>query len=261
VIRNVYAQAGQSDGIAWETRGISVPGGYTASPKVRIWKHCGQFETYEPGVNSDPTLNSTGWGAECAFAIEYQSRYPGRCLDLYKDTPGGTPLTHVDGDIADWSSYSVNEGGVTTKRFPLMVDRLSAALNAIQLGTPKRTPILGGVILDGCQSDCLSASAAAAIEDELPAWIGALRDIFHSHIRLLVVQVHPDAAAHVDPLLYPTVYTNEVREALVAAVSRDPMAALIDVDDQSINLGHVVPAGIFVKGQRLFAADQALQGF
>jgi hypothetical protein len=283
VIRDVYAHAGQSDGVAWDCRGQPVPGGYCVSDNVRIWRFrepplecltgpldclpfpldatehlASAWETYRPGINSDPTLGSTGWGAECSFAIAYQARYPGRCLDIYKDTPGNTPLCPSEG--ADWSAYSVNEGGISTKRFPLMVYRLSMALNAIQI-QDRRIPRLGGLIWDGCQSDALSATAAAEIEDELPALIGSVRDIFHSHVRLIVCQVHPDAAAHVDPEKYPVVYTDEVREALEAVVSRDPLAALIDVDDQAINLGHVVPAGIFIKGQRAFAADQALQGF
>jgi hypothetical protein len=204
-----------------------LPAGYTGpDPLFQIWVHDkGQFQTYQPFVNSEGVTGSTCWGWEWAFFLLWKTDNPGRTFWFWKHAIGNTGFFQNAG-VQDWNINSTGElyAGATAR-----YNAARAALVAMG-----KTVTHKWVACRIGEEDAKTSASSAAYKTNYQDFIRQSR-IDWNYTR------HAMSRLHLEQLNQGVPFWNAVRDAQKAIADADRDVEIIITDgsefvDQTIHI-------------------------
>lgn len=162
--------AGQSNALGFGLNLASLPA-HLAHPNASayIFNAGGSYwGALTPGVNSGTTTNPQAWGPEAQFAYDFGIAHPGEILLIVKSAKGSTGLAS-DASALDWSPTSPGE------LFDLTDAAIDTARAAFLSATGQAAPGVTATFWMQGETDATTAGAAAAYDDNLGAFLAAVR--------------------------------------------------------------------------------------
>ncbi len=157
--------AGQSNMGAPYQDASTVSSQWVTDPNIQIWDDATQkWETLQPGVNTGYGTQTSAWGPEVEFAIDFRLAHPGEILRIVKSVAGGTQLAEDDQQFhTDWSPASTGELFDQTTQ---IIARASAAAGGAKVSA---------VFYGQGEEDATKADTAQAYGDNLANLFSAIR--------------------------------------------------------------------------------------
>lgn len=200
-----WVVAGQSQATTFGMSHKTLPFGWVPDPQAFIWawdeeQQKGEWERYEPGVNSVP---GGRWGPEAELIREFREDHPVSPLAIIKYAPGQTGVAK-DPDQRDWNLHSRGEAW----------DHLAAMTDA---ATKTCDLAVDAVFWIGNHNDGMRADKAALTRQNMAELVQASRTRWGAKVRWIVGL--PDDTAP---------YFAEVRSGLIELREADPFMINFD---------------------------------